>query len=82
VEAVAKEKGVKASQLALAWVLAQRPFIVPIPGTKRRRYVEENVEAVSVELGAAEFRRLDEVMPRGAAVGLRYPEASMTTIDR
>jgi aryl-alcohol dehydrogenase-like predicted oxidoreductase len=82
VEDIAREKGVKASQLALAWVLAQGEFIVPIPGTKRRSFLEENVQASAITLSPSELRRLDEVMPRGAAVGLRYPEASMTTIDR
>jgi aryl-alcohol dehydrogenase-like predicted oxidoreductase len=82
VEDIAREKGVRASQLALAWVLAQGEFIVPIPGTKRRSFLEENVQASAITLSPSELRRLDEVMPRGAAVGLRYPEASMTTIDR
>ncbi|KYF93947.1 aldo/keto reductase [Sorangium cellulosum] len=74
VEDVAREKGVKASQLALAWVLAQGDFIVPIPGTKRRSYLEENVAAEAVALTADDLRRLDAVMPKGAAAGLRYAD--------
>jgi aryl-alcohol dehydrogenase-like predicted oxidoreductase len=82
VEILAKEKGVKASQLALAWVLAQGDFIVPIPGTKRRSYLEENVAAASLVLSPADLRRLDEVAPRGVAAGLRYPEAAMAFVNR
>lgn len=82
VEDIAREKGVMASQLALAWVLAQGDHIVPIPGTKRRSYLEENVAAASIALTEAELRRLDEVMPRGAAAGLRYPEPGMTLVNR
>ncbi|APR75631.1 Aldo-keto reductase [Minicystis rosea] len=82
VEAIARAKGVKASQLALAWVLAQGDFIVPIPGTKRRTYLEENVAAEAIELSAAELAELDAVMPKGAAAGLRYPEASMGSVNR
>ncbi|XXY50905.1 aldo/keto reductase [Sorangium sp. So ce269] len=74
VEDVARERGVKASQLALAWVLAQGDFIVPIPGTKRRSYLEENVAAEAIELTADDLRRLDAVMPKGAASGLRYAD--------
>ncbi|MDI3281930.1 aldo/keto reductase [Polyangium sp. 15x6] len=81
VEAIAAEKGVKASQLALAWVLAQADFIVPIPGTKRRSYLEENVAAEAVKLSADDLARLDAVMPRGAAVGARYPETSMRLVN-
>ncbi|WP_437629634.1 aldo/keto reductase [Sorangium sp. So ce854] len=82
VEDIAREKGVTASQLALAWVLAQGDDIVPIPGTKRRSYLEENVAAASIALTEAELRRLDEVMPKGAAAGLRYPEPGMTLVNR
>jgi aryl-alcohol dehydrogenase-like predicted oxidoreductase len=80
VEALAAEKGVTASQLALAWVLAQGDFIVPIPGTKRRKYLEENVAAEATSLSASDLRRLDEVMPRGAAAGLRYPEGAVSLL--
>jgi aryl-alcohol dehydrogenase-like predicted oxidoreductase len=82
VEQIAADRGVSASQLALAWVLAQGDFIVPIPGTKRRRYLEENVAAEALTLSADDLRRLDEVMPRGAATGLRYTEAGMKFVDR
>jgi aryl-alcohol dehydrogenase-like predicted oxidoreductase len=82
VEGLAKEKGVKASQLALAWVLAQGDFIVPIPGTKRRSYLEENVASEAIALSEGDLRRLDEVMPKGAAAGQRYAEAGMRSVDR
>jgi len=81
VEAIAAEKGVKASQLALAWVLAQGEFIVPIPGTKRRSYLEENVAAEALTLSADDLARIDAVMPRGAAAGARYPEISMKLVN-
>ncbi|HWX10259.1 MAG TPA: aldo/keto reductase, partial [Gaiellaceae bacterium] len=76
---LAQEKGVEPSQLALAWVLAQGDDVVPIPGTKRRTYLEENAGASEVELTADELAALDEVFPRGAASGDRY--ADMSTID-
>jgi aryl-alcohol dehydrogenase-like predicted oxidoreductase len=82
VEEIAARKGVKPSQLALAWVLAQGQDIVPIPGTKRRKYLEENCGALDVTLTAADLARIDEVMPRGAAAGLRYPEAMMAVVNR
>lgn len=81
VEAIATAKGVKASQLALAWVLAQADFIVPIPGTKRRSYLEENLVAETITLSADDLRALDEAMPKGAASGLRYPEAGMRSVN-
>jgi aryl-alcohol dehydrogenase-like predicted oxidoreductase len=77
---IAQEKGVTPGQLALAWVLAQGEDIVPIPGTKRRRYLEENVAAVDVELTDDDLARLDLAAPRGAAAGDRY--ADMSTINR
>src|SRR5438270_2599701 len=67
VEELAIEKGCKPSQLALAWVLAQGEDIVPIPGTKRRKYLEENVKAVDIQLSREDLARIDEVMPQGAA---------------
>ncbi|MFZ0436783.1 MAG: aldo/keto reductase, partial [Candidatus Sulfotelmatobacter sp.] len=73
VEEIAKEKGCKPSQLALAWVLAQDKNIVPIPGTKRRKYLEENVAAIDLKLTAGDLRRIEEIFPTGAAAGLRYP---------
>jgi len=81
VEHIATEKGCKPSQLALAWVLAQGEGIVPIPGTKRRKYLEENVGALDVKLTAEDLRRIDEVAPRGAAAGLRYPEHMMKVVN-
>ncbi|HLI80026.1 MAG TPA: aldo/keto reductase [Candidatus Binataceae bacterium] len=81
IEAMAAEKRCKPSQLALAWVLAQGNDIVPIPGTKRRKYLEENVAAMDVKLSADDLRRIDEVAPKGFAVGSRYPEALMGSIN-
>ena len=80
VEAIAAEKGVKSGQLALAWVLAQGEDIVPIPGTKRRAYLEENVAASEIELSEDELRRLGEAAPAGATAGARYPD--MSTVNR
>jgi aryl-alcohol dehydrogenase-like predicted oxidoreductase len=76
VEEIAAEKDITAGQLALAWVLAQGKDVVPIPGTKRRSYLEENVAAVEVELSAEELRRIDEVAPVGVAAGDRYADMS------
>jgi aryl-alcohol dehydrogenase-like predicted oxidoreductase len=81
VEEIAKEQGCKPSQLALAWVLAQDKNIVPIPGTKRRKYLEENVAAINVKLGAEDLRRIEEIFPTGAAAGLRYPEHMMKIVN-
>ena len=81
VEAIARRKRCTPSQLALAWVLAQGEDIVPIPGTKQRKYLEENVRSIEVELTAGDLEELDEVAPKGVAVGARYNEASMRTID-
>jgi len=80
VEDLAEEKGRTPGQIALAWVLSRGDDVVPIPGTKRRRYLEENAEAVDVELGGEELERLEQVFPQGAAAGDRYPD--MSTIDR
>ena len=77
IEEIAKAKGVTPSQLVLAWLLAQGRDIVPIPGTKRRAYLEENVGAVGVTLTPDEIARIDEAMPPGAAAGTRYPEPQM-----
>ena len=76
VREMAEEKGVKPGQLALAWVLAQGDDIVPIPGTKRLRYLEENAGAIDVELTKDDLARLDELAPVGAAAGDRYPDMS------
>jgi aryl-alcohol dehydrogenase-like predicted oxidoreductase len=80
VEAIASEKGVTPSQLALAWVLAQGDDIVPIPGTKRVKYLEENAGAVDVELTDDDLRRIEEAFPKGATAGDRYPD--MSTVNR
>jgi aryl-alcohol dehydrogenase-like predicted oxidoreductase len=80
VKEIATEKGITASQLALAWVLARGEDIVPIPGTKRVKYLEENVGAVDVELTDDDLRRLDEAFPKGVAAGDRYPD--MSTVNR
>lgn len=79
---IAREKGCTASQLALAWVLAQGEDIVPIPGTKRRSYLEENVAALEVDLTGDDLRRIDAAAPKGVAMGARYPEAAMQALDR
>jgi aryl-alcohol dehydrogenase-like predicted oxidoreductase len=80
-EEIAAEKRCQASQLALAWVLAQGEDIVPIPGTKRRKYLEENAAAVNIQLTPEELRRIDEVSPQGIAAGPRYPEFAMRLIN-
>jgi aryl-alcohol dehydrogenase-like predicted oxidoreductase len=81
VDEIAKEKGCKPSQLALAWVLAQGEDIVPIPGTKRRKYLEENVGALDLELASGDLRRIEEVFPRDATAGARYPEHMMHLVN-
>jgi aryl-alcohol dehydrogenase-like predicted oxidoreductase len=80
VNALAERKGVSPTQLALAWVLAQGDDVVPIPGTKRRRYLEENVGAVDVTLTSDELAAIEEVAPVGVASGERYPAAAMQTL--
>lgn len=80
VSQMAESRGVTAAQLALAWVLAQGEDIVPIPGTKRRSYLEQNVESVNVTLSPKDLALIDEVAPKGAAAGERYPD--MSHIDR
>jgi aryl-alcohol dehydrogenase-like predicted oxidoreductase len=79
VEEIAAEKGVTAGQLALAWVLSRGEDVVPIPGTKRRSYLEENVAAVDVELSAKDLERIEQAAPAGATAGDRY--ADMSPID-
>jgi aryl-alcohol dehydrogenase-like predicted oxidoreductase len=81
VQAIALEKKCEPSQLALAWVLAQGDDIVPIPGTKRRKYLEENVASVDLQLTADDLRRLNGIFPSGAAAGLRYPEHMMNLVN-
>ena len=78
--AIAGEKGVTDAQLALAWVLSRGDDVVPIPGTKRRRYLEDNVGAVGVELTDEDLERIEDAFPKGATSGERY--ADMSTIDR
>jgi aryl-alcohol dehydrogenase-like predicted oxidoreductase len=80
VRAIAEEKDVAPSQLALAWVLAQGDDVVPIPGTKRRGYLEENVAAAGIELSEEDLARIDAAFPKGATAGDRY--ADMSTVDR
>jgi len=80
-ELIAKEKNCTPGQLALAWLLAQNDNIIPIPGTKRRKYLEENVAALNVRLSADDLRHLEEVAPKGAASGLRYPEHMMNLVN-
>ena len=82
IEKMAAEKGCLASQLALAWVMAQGDDIVPIPGTKRRKYLEENAGAMQVELTREDLRRIDEVAPKGIAAGSRYPAAMLAMVNR
>jgi aryl-alcohol dehydrogenase-like predicted oxidoreductase len=82
VEEVAKEKNCKPAQLALAWVLAQGNDVVPIPGTKRRNYLEENIAALKLKLTPDDLQRLDALMPKGVAAGNRYPAEMMTSVNR
>ena len=82
VREVADDKGVTPGQLALAWLLHQGEDIVPIPGTKRREYLEENAGAVDVTLTEEDLRRVEEAMPRGSAAGERYTEAQMRAVGR
>jgi aryl-alcohol dehydrogenase-like predicted oxidoreductase len=79
-EAMASEKHCIPAQLALAWVLAQGEDLVPIPGTKRRKYLEENLGALNVSLSNAELARLNEIAPKGITAGLRYPANVMQRI--
>jgi aryl-alcohol dehydrogenase-like predicted oxidoreductase len=82
VGAIARRKRCTPSQLALAWVLAQGDDVVPIPGTKQRKYLEENVRAIEIELTPADLDELDDIAPQGAAAGARYNEGGMRTIDQ
>ena len=79
---LAKAKGCTPAQLALAWVLAQGDDVVPIPGTKRRKYLEENAGALSVKLSLAELAEIEKIAPPGVAAGLRYPEFMMQFVNR
>jgi aryl-alcohol dehydrogenase-like predicted oxidoreductase len=82
VERLAVEKGIKASQLALAWVLAQGDDLIPIPGTKRRHYLEENIAALEVQLTTAELTTLSAIFPPQVAAGERYAPSSMAQLTR
>lgn len=82
VQALAVEKGVSAGQLALAWVLAQGDYLIPTPGTKQRKYLEENVAALAVKLNAQELAALEAIFPANATAGQRYPEAVMQLLDK
>ena len=81
-KAIATEKGVSASQLALAWLLAKGEDIVPIPGTKRRTYLEENVAATEITFTDDELQRIEEIAPKGGAAGDRYATQHMSTLNR
>ncbi len=82
VEEIAAERGCRPAQLALAWLLAQGADIVPIPGTKRRTYLEENVGALAVQLSADDLARINEAAQPDAAAGARYPEQAMASVNR
>ena len=81
VEEIARIKGCTPAQLALAWVLAQGEHLVPIPGTKRRNYLDENIDAAELKLTREDLARIDAVFPAGSAAGLRYPENMMGLVD-
>jgi aryl-alcohol dehydrogenase-like predicted oxidoreductase len=82
IEAIAKEKNCTASQLALAWVMAQEDFIFPIPGTKHIKYLEENIKAADITLSPRELEMIEEVFPKNAASGMRYTEVGMKSVNR
>jgi aryl-alcohol dehydrogenase-like predicted oxidoreductase len=82
VEQLAREKGCTTAQLALAWVLAQGEDIVPIPGTRHIKYLDENIGALEVKLTSEDLKRLDEILPPGAAAGTRYHARGMETVNR
>lgn len=81
IKELAASKGCTPAQLALAWLLAKEDYIVPIPGTKHRDYLEQNAHAVDVELTSDEMAEIEKIAPKGVAVGLRYPERSMKALD-
>jgi aryl-alcohol dehydrogenase-like predicted oxidoreductase len=82
VEEIAREKHCTPAQLALAWVLAQGNDVVPIPGTKRRKYLQENVGAVEVVLTSEDLERIEAAVPKNSFAGSRYPEAMMKLLNR
>jgi aryl-alcohol dehydrogenase-like predicted oxidoreductase len=81
VREIAKEKGCTPAQLSLAWLLAQGEDVVPIPGTKHRKYLDQNADAVRIPLTARDLERINAAAPRGATSGLRYPEAAMKRVN-
>jgi aryl-alcohol dehydrogenase-like predicted oxidoreductase len=81
IEDLAAAKGVSASQLAIAWVLSRGDDIVPIPGTKRRTYLRENLASIDILLSASELDQIDEIAPKGIAAGERYPAAQMARVN-
>jgi Predicted oxidoreductases (related to aryl-alcohol dehydrogenases) len=82
IKELAKKRRIKPSQLALAWVLNQGDFIFPIPGSTKISHIEENIEATSIKLTSEELNQIDEMIPKGAASGTRYPEAMMKSVNR
>jgi aryl-alcohol dehydrogenase-like predicted oxidoreductase len=82
IEEIAREKNCTAAQLALAWVLSQGEDIAPIPGTKRREYLEQNLAAADIKLSQDDLARIDKAAPKGAAAGERYAERAMMAVDR
>jgi aryl-alcohol dehydrogenase-like predicted oxidoreductase len=82
IEEMSSNKGCKPSQLALGWLLAQGEYIIPLFGTKRRSYLEENIEALNIRLTVEDLRHIDEIAPKGIATGLRYPEAMMRFLNQ
>ena len=82
IEEIAANKGCRPSQLALAWVMAQGDDIIPIPGTKRRKYLDENIGALDVTLSQDDLETIDRVLPHGGTAGNRYPEAAMKAINQ
>ena len=81
-EKIAKEKNCTTAQLAIAWLLAKSENIIPIPGTKRRKYLEENAASVDIELSPSELHKLDEVVPQSLVKGDRYPDSGMKVVNR
>jgi len=82
IKSLAAEKGLTPSQLALAWVMAQGEDIVPIPGTKRRKYLEENIAAAEVALSPEDLKKIDDALPKGLAAGNRYPDSMMKILQQ
>ncbi|HVO73353.1 MAG TPA: aldo/keto reductase, partial [Ignavibacteriaceae bacterium] len=79
---IASEKGCTTAQLALAWLLTRGEDIIPIPGTKRKERLRENLKALEIHLNANDLERIENAAPQGIAAGARYPEATMHTVNR